>query len=152
MTEMIVHDDRDTIIAGLREQLRVTREELAAERAKGNTVEEGVRDLRRTLSPLYSAFQKVFGEMEIIQPLQAEPSATPYYVQKTGAAWDSWKQKLSGSAARAIDILMLHGSLNAEQLRIHLGCANRTCYNIIGELNRFKLINKNGGKVSLKEL
>jgi hypothetical protein len=39
-----------------------------------------------------------------------------------------------------------------EVVRIHLGCATRTCYNIIGELNRAKLINKNGGRISLKDL
>jgi transcription initiation factor IIE alpha subunit len=66
--------------------------------------------------------------------------------------WDSWKGKMSGSAAKAIDALLLHGEMTAEQLRIHLGCATRTCYNIIGELNKAKLINKNGGRISLKEL
>ena len=39
-----------------------------------------------------------------------------------------------------------------EVVSIHLGCATRTCYNIIGELNRAKLINKNGGRISLKDL
>lgn len=149
MNEMIQHDDRDTIIAGLREQLRQTREELAQERSKGGQVERGAQALRTVLTPLYGALQHIFGETEAMGiPELAQTAPGP----KKSAAWDSWKQKLSGSAAKAIDTLMIHGELTADQLRIHLGCATRTCYNIIGELNHAKLINKNGGKVSLREL
>lgn len=50
MSEMMLHDDRDTIIAGLRQQLRECREELAAEKAKDSGVEEGVAQLRRAVA------------------------------------------------------------------------------------------------------
>lgn len=149
MNDMILHDDRDTIIAGLREQLRQTREELAQERSKGGQVERGAQALRTVLTPLYGALQHIFGETEAMGLPEAQPTA---HAPKKNAAWDSWKERLSGPAGKMIDVLMIHGSLTADQLRIHLGFATRTCYNIIGELSRAKLIEKNSGKVSLKEL
>lgn len=70
----------------------------------------------------------------------------------TNAVWDSWKQKLGGKAAEAIDVLVLHGEMNAEQLRIHLKCGKNYVYNVISSLHKASLINKNSGKISLKEL
>lgn len=140
----MLHDDRDTIIAGLREQLRQAREELAAERSKESGVEEGVAQLRAALSPLKEGLDRIFGMLPVSNGAVARHG--------NSAVWDSWKSKLTGPAGKAIDTLALHGEMTVDQLRIHLGCANRTCYNIVAELNRAKLINKSGGKVSLKEL
>jgi hypothetical protein len=128
-------------------QLADTEEELRQERQKTAAVEQGVGELRKVLKPLYNALQHVFGVTEGIGPIETS-AASP----RASAVWESWKQKLSGTAGKAIDALLLHGTMTAEQLRIHLGCATRTCYNIIGELNRAKLIDKNGGKISLKSL
>lgn len=145
MSEMILHDDRDTIIAGLREQLRQAREELAAERSKGSGVEEGVAQLRAALLPLKDGLDRIFG----ILPASELPSvASP----RKSAAWESWKSKLGGKAAEAIDVLMLHGEMNAVQLRLHLQCGKDYVYNVISQLHKAQLINKNGGKISLKEL
>lgn len=152
MTEMIIHDDRDTIIAGLREQLRQCREELAAERSKGSTVETGVVNLRRALSPLYSALQQVFGEIGTLVEVGIEADVRPSVMPQKSVAWESWKQRLGGKTAEAIDVLMVHGELNNTQLRIHLGCAARTVQNVVMALNKYQLIKKQNGKISLKDL
>lgn len=120
-------------------------EALRQERQKNAGVERGVSELRTALTPLYQALQRIFGETDGIGAAESAPA-------KSSPVWESWKAKLSGSAAKAIDALLLHGTMTAEQLRIHLGCATRTCYNIIGELNKAGLIDKHGGKISLKEL
>jgi len=126
-------------------QLADAEEALRLEKLMNQTLHTAVDTLRMTLQPLYSGLRLIFEQIDasgVESPTKARNSAV----------WESWKQKLSGTAAKAIDVLHLHGEMNGEQLRIHLGCATRTCYNIIGELNKAKLIDKNGGRISLKEL
>lgn len=148
MSDMILHDDRDTIIAGLRQQLKETREELAAERAKDSGVEEGVAQLRQALSPLKDGLDRIFG----ILPTSTAPSSTPS--PKHAAVWDSWKKRLGGGAvATIIDALMLHGSLTQTQMAIHVGTSRKqTIYDAVSKLNKAGIITKNGDNISLKEL
>ena len=145
MSEMILHDDRDTIIAGLREQLRQAREELAAERAKDSGIEEGATQLRQALQPLKDGLDRIFG----ILPVSAL-TTTP--TSKVSAVWEDWKRKLPSGEGKAIDALLLHGKLKTDQLRIHIGCASRTAQNIVVALKSKGLIVKDGAYVSLKEL
>jgi hypothetical protein len=140
---MALYDERDTIIAGLKEQLRQCREELAEERARESGVEEGVAQLRAALSPLKEGLDRIFGIL---------PTSSSIVPSKNSPAWDDWKRKLGGQAEKAIDALLLHGAMNQVQLRIHIGCANGSTPGIVSQLWKAGLINKNGGKISLKEL
>lgn len=150
MNEMIQHDDRDTIIAGLREQLRQSREEASGYHSESVATTRGVANLRRQLQPLYSALQQVFGEIEGMD-LEESPAVTR--TPQKSAVWDDWKSKLGGAAAKIIDILHLHGELTQDQLRIHVGTSRmQTIYDAVSRLNKAGIINKNGGKISLKEL
>lgn len=150
MSEMIVHDDRDTIIAGLRQQLREAREELAQERAKGGQVERGALALRTVLTPLYGALQHIFGETDAMG--LSGPPADTHSPQKS-AVWEDWKSRLGGMAAKAIDALLLHRELNTDQLMIHLRTSRRqTAHDTVFKLNQAGIINKRDGKISLKEL
>jgi DNA-binding Lrp family transcriptional regulator len=54
--------------------------------------------------------------------------------------------------AKAIDALLMHGALTQTQLRIHVGCAAGSISDLVYRLNKAGIINKNGGKISLKEL
>lgn len=141
---MIIHDDRDTIIAGLREQLRNCREELAAERAMDSGVEEGVAQLRQALAPLKDGLDRIFGILPVSTTLAVAP--------KLSAVWEDWKRKLPIGEGKAIDALLIHGRLKTDQLRIHVGCASRTAQNIVAALKSKGLIVKDGAYVSLKEL
>jgi hypothetical protein len=127
-------------------QLNAAEDALRQERARTAAIERGVQELREILSPLHGAWLMIFGQADAIG-LNGAPSAA-----KNSPVWDSWKQKLGGQTAEAIDILALHGEMNAEQLRIHLSCARTHVYNVISRLNKAGIINKNGGKISLKEL
>lgn len=127
-------------------QLANAEEALRQEKRKTAAIEAGVGELRSILSPLYKALQMVFGEMDA---MHVDSGASP---AKNSAAWEQWKKRLGGSAARAIDALMVHGEMNQTQLRIILGCATRTVTNVVGALNQAKLIDKRDGKIRLKEL
>ena len=128
-------------------QLAEVEEALRQERAKNATVESGVRDLRRVLSPLYQALGQVFGEIEGMGVTSAGQPA-----DSKSAVWESWKQKLGGKAADAIDALRLHGEMTHTQLKIHIRCGQQTVYDTVHRLNKAGIINKNGGKISLKRL
>ena len=122
------------------------RQEIRDERQKNAAIERGVQELRAVLSPLYSGLRHIFGEIEAMgaTSVSLEP-------QKK-AVWEDWKQKLGGLPAKAIEALLIHGEMNRAQLRIQVGCATRSVTDIVYKLNQAGLINKNGGKISLKQL
>jgi len=133
------------------QQLNEVEEALRQERLKSATLERGVTELRSVLTPLYNGLQHIFGEIgavgvsgELVTSSESDP--------RKKAIWDSWKAKLPSGESKAIDALLLHGTMTTGQLRIHVGCATRTAQNIVTALKSKGLINKNGAQVSLKEL
>ncbi|HET6220157.1 MAG TPA: hypothetical protein VFE27_24225 [Acidobacteriaceae bacterium] len=136
-------------LANRNEQLRDLEKQLRDERKKTHALEVGVAQLRQVLEPLFRGLQMVFGEIDAldIEARQSHPQA-----QKSSAAWESWKQRLGGQTAKAIDALLLHGSLTQTQLRIHIGCARGSVPGIVYQLNKAGLINKDGNQISLKDI
>lgn len=124
--------------------------ELRTERRKNAAIEKGVAELRTILSPLYQALGMVFGQIEAmgVSGSGSTAASTP----RNSAVWESWKQQLGGKTGAAIDVLLLHGEMSAQQLRIHLKCGNEYVYKVITKLANANLINRREGKVSLKEL
>jgi DNA-binding transcriptional ArsR family regulator len=110
-----------------------------------------VGKLRQQLSPLYRALQEVFGEMDEIGGEQPG-DATPAQPARSSAVWESWKHRLGGGQAKAIDALLLHGEMNTTQLAIATGLHRTSIPKVISNLNKAGLINKNGGRFSLKQL
>lgn len=131
----------------LTREISDVRQELQRERLKNSTIERGVQKLREVLGPLYNGLQMIHGEIDAMGLEDSTPKTAP-----KSAIWEDWKQKLGGKPAEAIDVLHLHGEMNAVQLRLHLHCGNDYIYNVISKLNKAGLINKNGGRISLKEL
>jgi hypothetical protein len=119
---------------------------LQEEKKEHAALRVGLAELRVTLSPLYQALQMVFGHLDAMN------SSAPVPDNSKREVWESWKQKLGGLTANAIDILFLHGPMNQTQLRIQLKCAQRSVQNVVAALNRAGLINKANGKISLKEI
>ena len=137
--------------AELQRQLAESESAVQAERQQRLGLEKGAVELRSVLAPLYRALRHIHGELDAMGVGEGvNGSAAP------GAAkspvWEQWKQKLGrdGMAAKAIDILLLHGELNRTQLRIQLACATRTVADVVYKLNQAGLINKNGNKIALK--
>ena len=132
----------------LREQLRTAQRELAA--AKRESA-RALGELRRQLGPLYKALQMVFGELDAAGVDEA-PAASGPVNTRTAAVWESWKNKLGVGAAKCIDALLLHGEMNTNQLSIATGYHRNTVPQYVSKLNTAGLINKNGGRFSLKSL
>lgn len=141
-------------------QLRRERDDAlrAAERAREDA-DRALKALRRQLNPLYKALQAVFGELDAAgvsdEPTGAPAGATAAASTdpRIAAVWTSWKSKLGGTVAKGIDALLLHGELDTGQLAIAAGLDRRTITNtVVFKLNQAGLINKNGGRFSLKAL
>lgn len=133
----------------LRIELAEAQGEIRAERNKRATMERGISRLREVLSPLYGGLQMVFGEIET---MGVGATAVQGMDPRKAAVWEDWKQKMPGIPARFIDALMLHGELTQQQLRLHAKCARGSVPGVVSQLWKNGLINKNGGKISLKEL
>jgi hypothetical protein len=132
----------------LREELREAQQEASELRREAAGKEKGVRELRTVLTPLYQALAHIFGVTDEMGVGAEEAAGSP----KKSAVWESWKEKLGGKTGEAIDALLLHGEMSAQQLRIHLKCGNEYVYKVITKLANANLINRREGRVSLKEL
>ena len=113
-------------------------------------MERGVAELRSVLAPLYQGLAHIFGEIEKMG-VDGVSSASGMDPRKA-AVWEDWKRKMPGIPARFIDALMLHGELTQTQLRLHAKCAQGSVAGVVSQLWKAGLINKNGGRISLKEL
>ena len=136
----------------LREQLEDKEDELRRERRKTATMEQGIGRLREALTPVYNGLQLIFGEIEATGVTGGVSSGTATPDSRVNAVWESWKQKLGGKQAEFITVLLTHGEMSAMQLKITTKSAKKTVYDTIFKLNKAGLIDKNGGKFSLKQL
>jgi len=131
-------------------QLAEVEEALRQERGKNAMIEAGVAQLRTALSPLYQGLCRVFGEIDAmgVEISGVDSGMDP----RKAAVWEDWKHKMPGIPARFIEALMLHGELTQTQLRLHAKCAQGSVAGVVSQLWKAGLINKNGGRISLKEL
>lgn len=147
-------DHRDRIIASLEQEIRSLKIELGDARQDAEdarrSAERAVASLRKQLTPVYRAFQMLFGEMDAVAP-ESDHSPAPMNDKKQ-AMWERWKQKLPGKRAEFIQALLDHGEMTAAQLKVATHSGTSTVPQIIHQLNSVGLIQKNGNKYSLKEL
>jgi hypothetical protein len=144
VTDNFVADKLRTENRELRNEVARLKSELHSATVQNS---RAVSRLRTLLSPLFRGLQDVFGEMDVIgdtgavQPIANNPK------------WEFWKKRYPGRIADTIDLLLVQGEMNAKQLCSALKCDPRTlAKSVIYQLNSAGLINKNGGKFSLKEL
>lgn len=163
MTRMIEGEVLPTVdpeLEGLRaENRRLQRDAEDARREAQRAREDAARALgmlRTQLGPLYRALQAVFGELDAAGVPETAPiSATASPDQpnpRASAVWEAWKKRLGGQCAQVIDALLIHSEMNTTQLAIAIGTRRQNIPNLIYKLNQAGLINKNGGKFSLKQL
>lgn len=106
--------------------------------------------LRRQLEPLHRALLAIFGELDSVG--MQDPSAGGID-NALPAVWQSWKQKLGGGPpSTCIDALFQHGSMSAVQLRVAMKCHINTVYLTTAKLQKLGLVNKSGGRYSLREI
>ena len=140
--------------ARLRDQIDDLEGQLRKERRKGEAVESGAAELRKILEPLYQGLGMIFGQIEAmgVSASSSGTSAGAEVNPRTKAVWDNWKQKLGEGPAKIIDALLLHREMNTQQLAIATQYHRTTIPALIFKLNKAGLLNKNGGRFSLKEL
>lgn len=123
-----------------------------AEAAQARTdTNRALSALRKQLSPLYRAIQAVFGELDAAGVEDGTGPTQPVDA-RTAKIWESWKTRLGPTCGKAIDALLLQNDMNQQQLAIAVGISRQHASNIISKLNTTGLINKNGGRISLKQL
>lgn len=103
--------------------------------------------LLKLLSPLYKGLRPVFGDIEPSAEL-SDDSVQP----RNAGVWVAWKQRLTPNAGKIIDALLTHRELSSTQIAIATGIAGGNVAKYVWELNKAGLINKAGGKISLKQL
>lgn len=147
-------DERDQLIESMQDEIEQLRSDLLVARAEASRATQqasrAVAKLRNILSPLYGGLRELFGEMESFGG--DEPASAPVADSRTKAVWDNWKQKMPGNPAKIIDALLLHGEMNTQQIAIAIGLHRTSIPKLIYQLNQAGLINKSGGKFSLKKL
>lgn len=154
--EIAIYDPRDADASELSE-LRAANKELAAALRRANQDSAHARTesaralsaLRKQLSPLYRALQGVFGELEAAG---GDDTFTDTANPRVSKVWEAWKSRVGSGPAKIIDALLLHGEMNTQQLSIATGRHRTTIPGDIHKLNKAGLLNKNGGRFSLKEL
>lgn len=154
-----VGDPRDTLIAALREEVaelqnevHVVRDALQAARQELRDASQPLTRVRHQLTPLYNALCSVFGDLDAAGVESAAPTTATASNPRTSAVWESWKARLPGGPAKIIDALLVHTEMNTQQLSIATGVHRNSIPTMIYKLNRAGLINKNGGRFSLKAL
>lgn len=111
--------------------------------------------LRKQLTPLFRALQSVFGELDAAGVGDDAPGPAPSAApadDRVRAVWENWKQKLGVGPAKCIDALLLHREMTTQQLSIATGYHRNTVPQYVSALHKAGLINKNGGRFSLKTL
>lgn len=153
-TDLMVRVDDSAQDAALRDEIRRLRRELSDARAESATVRReaaaSVAGLRRQLTPLYQALQAVFGELDTFA--SGESATTAAADPRQAAIWQQWKSRLGGQCAKVIDALLLQPDMNTTQLAIAIGTRRQNVPPLIYKMNQAGLINKNGGRFSLKAL
>ena len=148
-------DRRDEIILELRDENReLVRENqnLQAELSSAKVQNSrAISMLRHQLDPLYKALQSVYGVIEA-SGVEEDDDPKAGTNPRVKAVWESWKQKLGGKQAEFIQALLEHGSMTAVQLKVATHTGTSTVPQVIYKLNQLGLIDKNGGKYSLKQL
>jgi hypothetical protein len=133
-------------IQRLEDDLRDAREAVADERKRSANAFRSMAALKQNLQPFYRALQMIFGELEEVSEVGGGTSSP------SREKWEIWKRKLPGKPAEFIEALLEHGELNSAQLKSLTHSGTSTVPQIIYKLNSLGLINKNGGKYSLKDL
>ena len=159
-----VEDPQALEIERLRTELRQAQRDASDARLEADRAREDANRalsmLRRQLNPLYRAMQAVFGELDaagvVDEPMAAgeppRPAATGAVDDRTRAVYESWKARLGPMAGKVIDALLVHGDMNTTQLSIAAQIHRTNVPKVIYKLNQAGLINKNGGRFSLKAL
>lgn len=130
-------------VADLREQLQVSQQQ-------GKASVRVLQSLRHQLGGLYGALKMVFGELDSVDTNSEQVEAGTS--SRASAAWDRWIQQLGGNRSSVLKALLEHGEMTRVQLRVASQVPDGSLNGVTSELFKMGLINRGGGKYSLKQL
>lgn len=137
----------------LTEQLNDAMRENDELRKRVSVADAPIASLREKLEPFYKLLQAVFGDIDEIDPTPSgEGESRGKVDNRVRAVWESWKSKMPGAPAEIIDALLTHTSANATQLKVICKRDIKTIYSAISRMKNAGIIEKNGGRFSLKQL
>lgn len=149
----------------LESEIRSLKASLVIMEGERDQARAAIKGLQQVLSPLHRSLRALFGEIEpVVGEVPhttnlshnggGESDANLQHAPSTGvrAIWESWISKLGGKPAEIIRVLLEHREMTVPQLKVATHSAANTVYNNISKLSGLGLINKNGGRYSLKEL
>lgn len=128
---------------GLREENARLLGEVSRLRQELSAARTALEAVRKAMEPEYRAMQKLFGDLESV------PSATGGGAVDAGV-FDPWKQKLAGSPAKLIDVLLSRGECTKPQLQTLCALGRESLRVAISKLNVNGLIEKDGDKIRLR--
>lgn len=156
--EIVERPDEDRGFSQMKRKIQILEQELSTvhqglmdERKKVMAMKRSLGNLQKFLNPLFQSLKTIYGEFEEID-LGAEGEEPVTRTGSSKGVWDSWIKKLPGKQSEVIAALKEYGSMNVQQLRVATHSANQTVYDAISKLHKLGLINKSGGKYSLKEM
>lgn len=128
-------------------ELENSRDALEREKKKSIVAIRAMGTLRGILQPLYNGLKAIYGELDAAGAQGMQPSDS-----QADGKWEIWKRKLPGKTAEIIQALLDHGEMTVKQMMAATHTGQNTVYGITAKLGELKLLNKNGGKFSLREL
>jgi hypothetical protein len=138
-------------IAGLEKELQEARDgETKAKAAAADSI-HAIRALRKATEPFYNALRMIFGEISRVDAGKIEEThnSSP---TRANTVYEKWIAQLGGNRAAIIRALLEHGEMTRQQLRVSSGVPDGSINQTTSELYKLGLINRGGGKYSLKEL
>lgn len=144
-------------IDNLRLQVRELKQQLKDEREQA---QDAIRDarkqstqavrsqakLKQALQPWRDLILMIFDELDDVETPTSNVSTN------VSNAWNLWKQKLGGKQAEFIQVLLDHGAMSREALRITTRSGWSTVDAVLAKLKQLDLVSKQDGKWSLKDL
>ncbi len=154
MTDMLTADQ--ALIARLEARVRDLERELVEKdqqiAGSRHLVDQGMRSLRRQLSPLYKALQQVFGELDELAPeVSAQPAASMGVAGNNNDYWATWKSRLRPAVGRVIDALIETPHLGSTHLAATLRMDPRTVRDALASMRKVGILATSAeGKHSLQ--
>jgi hypothetical protein len=148
---------QDALVARLQDDVADLHRQLAEKDralvAEHRSTTAAMKNLRRVLSPLYTALRQVFGDLD---PLLAGSDDDPPSAAtgRTASVWADWKTKLPHSCGKVIDALLLHGPMTQSQIIVAAKISPNTLgggSGVIARMNKAALWTKRDGKYALRE-
>lgn len=142
------------LIESLERDLATERENIQKERQKSMNIKRALANLKEKLNPMHNAINLIYSDLDAagieVDESNTAAAGTAPSTHVGSAKWESCKQRMPGHPAELIDLLLIHKEMTVQQMAGlgHMG--KQSVYRAIAKLTGAQLLNKAGGRFSLK--